>query len=496
MLQRKKDLLAVVGDYRIGAVEDHLELVRDPYMRRYARPDGPNLTISDKKEDSQYPSSDQTLRGDRKVAKDANTLRMSISLRLRHPGHIGLRTIYRQYSALPTPRMLYLSANLRHRLLKVLGTPKTKNSKSMLRYFSVIGDVKDCGLSLQRREWNAALALASQYARSITDAEAESGLHLWNEMEKSGGHLGNGVTFNILFDAAAKSGNFTLAERIYKEMESRGIEFNRYHHVSLIHFFGLRGDVDGIRAAYKEMVEAGEMIDTVVLNCLIASFFRAGDEDAALRVYDHMKNGGSKGATIPSPDYHANRVVAQVLIMFGKVGQQHPAMRSSFQQLASTTPDLRTYRILIRHHAIKGNLNRVVQFLDEMKRFDVPLHGAIFLLLFKAFANHGGHRQSAWTKDRLQNLFSALLQAVDNGVNNLYIDTWLAGWALKACMRCGDESLVLDTYIELKARWQLPPDREEYMEHFLHQLLNDSHTGWSKKLGHRKAPHQRGLTAM
>lgn len=474
---KKDELLAIVDHEHSGTVDDHLQFVRDPYFRRYAQPDGPNLTISDRAEDINYPSRNEALRGDPKVAETVKKLRKVLNMRLKHPALVGLRTIYTIYCSLPKPRMLHLPATLRHRLLKVLGAPKRRNSKSMLRFFAVIGEVQDCGLTLRRREWNAALALASQYVSYTTDTEAEATLRLWNEMERTGGEKGNGVTFNILFDAASKSGNFTLAEKIYGEMVSRGIPFNRYHHVSLIHFFGLKKDQDGIRAAYKEMVDAGEMIDTVVLNCLIASFLRAGDEAAALRVYDYMKSNNPKVPALPAADYRMSRVAVQVLMMFGKVGRNHPSMRPILQEAVINTPDLQTYRILLSHYGITaGNINRVVQFLDEMKWFDVPVHGAIFLILFKAFTQHGGRPYLGWTEERLRSVFSSLLHIIDNsnnGDHKLYIDTWLAGWALRAFLRCSNKEAVLDTYGELKSRWQLPGDRVEYMEAFLHRLLNE-----------------------
>ncbi|KAL2755284.1 hypothetical protein ACRALDRAFT_1082421 [Sodiomyces alcalophilus JCM 7366] len=475
---KKDELLGIIDHEHAGTVDDHLQFVRDPYLRRYAQPDGPNLTISDREEDINYPSRDEALRGDQEVAETVKKLRKVLNMRLKHPALVGLRKIYAIYCTLPRPRMLHLPAPLRHRLLKVLGTPKRRNSKSMLRFFAVIGEVQDCGLTLRRREWNAALALASQYVSQTTDTEAEATLRLWNEMERNGGEKGNGVTFNILFDAASKSGNFALAEKIYSEMVSRGIPFNRYHHVSLIHFFGLKKDQDGIRAAYKEMVDAGEMIDTVVLNCLIASFLRAGDEGAALRVYDYMKSNSPNAAALPAADYRMNRVAVQVLMMFGKVGRNHPSMRPVFQEAVVNTPDLQTYRILLSHYGINaGNLNRVVQFLDEMKWFNVPVHGAVFLILFKAFTQHGGRPYLGWTEDRLRSVFSSLLHIIDNDNDqNLYIDTWLAGWALRAFLRCSNKDAVLDSYGELKSRWQLPGDRVEYMEAFLHRLLDEKNS--------------------
>lgn len=481
-LAGRESLLAAVDENDPGTVEEHLELVRDPYLRRYPEPDGPNLRISDKPQDAFYPSQDEAVRGDPKVQEITEKMRLALSMRLRQPARVSLRSICRLYYALPEPRMLNLPARVRQRFLKALGTPKVRDSRSMLRYFSIIGEIKQCGLTLRRREWNSALAFASQYVGRTSSAEAESVLQLWNEMEKVGGAKSNDVTFNILFDAAAKSGNFRLAERIHDEMESRGFRFNRYHHVSLIHFFGLKRDGDGVRAAYKEMVDSGEIIDTVVFNCLIASFIRAGDEAAALRVYDHMKGASLKSTITPRADGYANKKMTEVLMMFAQVGREHPSMRSSLQGLASVAPDFQTYRILLDHFAWRrGNMNKVTQFLDEMKWFPVDFHGSIFLILFKAFAKHGGPRSSSWTEIQLQNVSSSLLHALDQQSSTLYIDTWLVGWGLKAFMKCAGRTAVLEFWEQMRSRWNFGSDRIVYLEQFLHRVLEGDEAGVLKR---------------
>ena len=121
----------------------------------------------------------------------------------------------------------------------------------MLRYLSVVDDMKGTAIPLSTYEWTSALSFASRYVARSTVVEVESALHMWREMEHVAGVKGNDATFNVLFDVACKAGKFTLAEMIYKEMRARGFEFTRYHHVSQIHYYGLKGDGDGARAAYK-----------------------------------------------------------------------------------------------------------------------------------------------------------------------------------------------------------------------------------------------------
>jgi len=456
-----------------GTVEEHLQFFRDPYLRGYAPADGPRIVVSARKDDIEYPSLDEVMQANQKEQEILRNLRVAVIARLRHRPGSSLDTIYQIYQQLPEPRMAYIPARLRHQLLRVFGQPKKKDSKSMLRYFATVADVKNAGLPLTQAEWNGAISFASRYVGTSTVVESESALNLWREMEQDAGIKGNDVTFNILFDVASKAGNFTLAEMIYKEMESRGHAFNRYHYVSLIHFFGLKLDGSGVRAAYREMVKAGEIVDSVVLNCVISGLLRAGEEEAADRVYERMKASADDAAEMPQRNYSTNKMVTRVLMMLAKVGRRHPPLQPGFQSLAPLTPDLHTYRVLVNHYGVRmADLTKVAQYLDEMKFFKIPLHGAIFLALFKGFERHGGVPGSAWSEQRLDGIWAAFLEALDSGVVGLRVETWLAMWALRAFDRCSGRERVLQAYEALESRWKLDQANARFMMDFLHTLLN------------------------
>ena len=468
----RAQLMELVGRNGEGSVQEHFDFHRDPYRRGYAQPDGPKLQVSDKKHDVEYPSREDTVQVSDEVQDLMPKLYSAIGQRLRHPNRMSLDAIYKLYTQLPEPRMLFLSWQWRSKLLKVMGTPPKRDMESMLRYFALVADVKNAGLTLRRTQWNFALAFATKYATRTTAQEMESALRLWREMERGANVMGNDVTFNVLFDVAAKSGNFTLADMIYKEMESRGIEFNRFHHVSLIHYFGLRLDSGGVRAAYKEMVDSGEMIDTIVLNCVISGLLRCGEETAAEETYQQMKKTHSLAADMPQRDYMMNKVVTRVLMMFTKVGKQHPELQESLQTRIELTPDLHTYKLLVQHFAIRvGNLPKVAQYLDEMKHLGVQVHPTIFLALFKGFYTHGGFPGSDWSERRLMALLDALYQAKDEKGKTFRIERWLVIWALRAVKRCSSNEVVLETFDAMTQRWDIQGDREQFMHGILENIV-------------------------
>lgn len=471
----KEQLMSYVRQEGTASVDEHMDFYRDPYMSGYAQSDGPKLQVSDKRRDVEYPSKEETFKINDETRQLILKLCQAISYRLRHPSRASLDPIYKLYLQLPEPRMLYLTWNWRDRLLKVMGMPSKRDTESMLRYFALVADIKNAGLTLRRTHWNLALAFAAKYAARASNAEMESALRLWREMERGAKIKGNDVTFNILFDVASKAGNFTLAEMIYKEMERRGIPYNRYHHVSLIHYFGLKLDSSGVRAAYKEMVEAGEMVDTIVLNCVISGLLRCGEESAAEETYHRMKTGSTLMPMMPDRNYTMGRVITKVLMMFTRIGKKHPEMQKAFQKNVQLVPNLHTYKLFVEHYAIKvGDLSKVAQYLDEMKYLKITIHPTIFLALFKGFYIHGGYSSSEWSEKRLEGVLMALYQAKDEGVKGFRIDRWLVIWALRAVNKCSNTEAVIRTFDAMADRWDIPADRHPFMHSILDNICNGS----------------------
>ncbi|KAK8025990.1 hypothetical protein PG990_003813 [Apiospora arundinis] len=472
----KEELLGFMDYYDDISVEERLDFLKDPYMRKYAPPEDTSLNISDRPYELLAPTPEEVERGSQEDMETVAKLRAAVYSRLLRPHNVDLEVIYDIYLQLPGHRIPYLSARLRHALFAALGIVERKSPKAMLRYFNVVADTKASGFTLSRTEWNTAMSFASRYVGTSSDVEAEAALHLWREMEHDVGVKGNEVTFNILFDVASKAGKFALAEMIYQEMNTRGFQFNRFHHVSLIHFFGLKMDGGGVRAAYRQMVNASEIIDSTVLNCVMAGLLRCGEEDSALQLYNKMKATDRRSKIIPERNYTLQKKMTKVFLMFARVGRKHPELQRGFQSTSLTTPDLYTYRILVNHFGVKlGDMSKVAQFLDEMKFFRVPLHGSVFLALFKGFNRYGNTEGSDWSTQRLESVWHAFLDAHDDGADGLYISTWMAMWILRSFAECTrSQDRVLDAYEELSSRWELDQQNRSFMLDFLHKLLGRS----------------------
>ena len=460
----REELLALVDDY-----DGEYQLPFNERPGRYQPSDGPNLTVSDKEED-EWPPPHHTWPCGPDVKETIERLDCTLEYFSLDPVET-----YKIYRELPAPRAPYLEAKTRHRLLRHLSVVERKDEESMLRYFSVIDDMKSSAIPLTTAEWTSAISFAARYVNRSTEAEVEAALQMWREMEHVVGVKGNDATFNVLFDVACKAGKFTLAEMIYTEMGTRGFKYNRFHHVSRIHFYGLQGDGDGARAAYKAMVEAGEIVDTVVLNAMISALIQSHEATAAENVYERMKRAhlGNKNSRLPPKDFKSRREINLSLLKLAKLGRGDPAKLAKYHQESIIAPDTQTYRILVNYFAVRaGELDKVAKYLDEMKRFEIPVHGALFLALLKGFAIHGGIRYTEWTDDRLESVWKSFLQAIDDGVGDLYISKWIAMWALRAFLKCSGKSRTVDVWEEIRQRWTPSEEDMDFIMKTLQPLLD------------------------
>ena len=364
---------------------------------------------------------------------------------------------FEAYSNLPFPGVSYLLEDTCRLLFYRLSVVETKSRISKMRYLSVVDDMKSAGLSITPAEWNSAIAFCGQCLTYITAADVEIALRMWTEMEQEANIRGGTVTFNILFDLAAKAEKFVLAEMILKEMGDRDLKYNRYSRNAFIFYYGLKGDGAGVRKAYREYVEAGEIVDTVVMNTVITALIRAGEPAAAEQVYERMKRMHTKqtGHGIPLGNWRETRDLGRLLNRAARHFKNDSGKLRQLQEEQSIAPDTRTYLHLVEYHASQsGEIRRIAVLLSEMQHLGLPVHGRIFTKLFKGFAFHGGVRYTSWTRSRLESVWESMLEASDQGPDNVSVPKWMVIWAVRAFERCAGRQRTLEIWSELRRRWE------------------------------------------
>ena len=371
--------------------------------------------------------------------------------------------VYKAYLTLPFPGVYYLTPQERNKLLQRLAVVERKQEKVLLRYLSVLDDMRAANIPLSREHWNSSIYLAGRSLSKVTAVEVESALRMWREMEEDANVEGNIVTYNILFNIAARAEKPVLAEMILKEMQTREHGLNRYAYVDLIYYYGIRGDSEKIRQTYVEYVKRGQIVDTVVLNCVIASLLRAGESQAADHVYQRMRNIHAKqsGMRPPPNDWKRTRELGRVLYRAARDFAKAPELCRKLQDQQSLAPDVHTYVIFLEHHVSRtGEMQSIVKLLDEMQCLSLPLSGRIFMELFRGFALHGGLRYTMWTGPRLEGVWRSFIDLADQNLGEVYIAKWLSIWTLRAFMSCCGKGRALDIREELKSRWK-PNDHDE-----------------------------------
>ena len=346
------------------------------------------------------------------------------------------RALHDIYLKLPSPGVAYLPTSLIRLFLQRMSTPWTKSEKSMLRYLSLIDDMQRANLPISRSEWSSAIYLAGRSFARVTSGDMRSAFKLWRQMEHEAGVESSHVTFNILFDIAVRAGKYPIAQSLLKEMHERGLKLNRLGRVSLIYYYGLRGDGDSVRKAYRDFVDAGEIVDTLVLNCVIAALLNAQEPTAAEQIYERMKNLQQRFQLRQRPDGSetlylryphgghaatidrelASNSLGRVLLRASQLKSKLPEHHSELQSVMPLTPNLSTFRSMISYHAnVSGNLNRLTVLMNEMiEVFNLPFQSVNFQVLFKGFALHGtmGDPDCTWNLNRLNLAWDACRNSI------------------------------------------------------------------------------------
>ena len=342
------------------------------------------------------------------------------------PGRF-LHFIWSIYQRLRPPRPRYLSDNTIRSLFRHLAWVEFRDLESCQRYFTFLNECAGEGVPILPQEWNTAISFAARWTRNATSEEVKTAIETWMRMEKSGAEATN-VTFNILFDAAARAGRFALADTIFNEIKVRELPLDRNFRTSMIYYAGLRRDGDAVRQAFRDLVNAGEIVDTAVMNCVIVSLVRAGEAASAENVFSKMKDlhetkFGALGPKNWRERKQLNVALNREALRLRQDREQHESsffggsfstddQRERAQRAAPIHPDAQTCRILLKYHASRsGNLVRCRELIAEMKKGGQSVHGSVYMYLLKGFCVHGGHAYTAWNRKALEEFWEEFLRA-------------------------------------------------------------------------------------
>ncbi|KAJ5105448.1 hypothetical protein NUU61_002795 [Penicillium alfredii] len=349
--------------------------------------------------------------------------------------------LFRLYRDISSPGVAQLSKRSRGAMLRRFANPQNRRWVDARRYLALVEDMVTAGLPISRSLWASAIHLSGRASGPVLKRDLIRSIGLWQQMEHVAKVQADDVVFNILFDISIKAGQFTVADRLQEEMRRRGISFSRCGKVSKIYYHGLRKDVEGIRETFDDFVRSGELVDTVVLNCLNAAFLRAGDAQTAEQLYARMleaqANAPHPSSNDPDSPIRPNltseftayrtrtRELGRLLKKSAALKERLPEYHRALQDSLPMAPDTRTFHVFLRHYAYQsGQLDSFMAVLRDMERtFSVPPRGIIYLFLFEGFALHG-RRKKSWSAERLRLTWHAYLRALHDSrarLDGLYL---------------------------------------------------------------------------
>ncbi|KAJ5673859.1 hypothetical protein N7462_009298 [Penicillium macrosclerotiorum] len=323
--------------------------------------------------------------------------------------------LFRLYRDIPVPGVAKLSKRSRGDLLRRFANPPDRRWADARRYLALVQDMVAADLPMSRSLWTSAIYFAGRGNGSgrVMKRDLVRAIGIWQQMEHVAGLQSDDVVFNILFDVAIKAGQFTVANRLEEERIKRGIGFSRFGLISRIYSFGLRKDLDKISRTFEEFVQSGELVDTVVLNSLCASFLRAGDTVAAEALVadpsplDHALS--SEFGEYRKSARKLGRLLKHSKVLKHRLPDHHRVLQNSL----SMAPDTRTFYIFLRYYAHQsGQFDQFIAVLRDMEdTYTVPPRNIIYMLLFEGFALHGDRKRS-WSAERLRQTWHAYLRAL------------------------------------------------------------------------------------
>lgn len=353
----------------------------------------------------------------------------SLAMHLRNKPGFRTEKIWSAYVNLPHPRMRYLEQKHIRRLFRHMAWVEKRNLENSQRYFSLLEDALAVNVKSDPSWWNTAISFAGRWVRRIGADDVKAAIETWLRMEREGGVSANNVTFNILFDVAVKAGRFALADTIHAELVRRDLELNRYFRTSMIYYAGKRGDAENVRALFRELVAAGEIVDTAVMNCVILSLVRCGEAASAEHVMAKMKLlHEQKFGTAALKDWRGKKFMGRQLDDFAREFREERAKhlasffgspnsnddkKEEMQRAAPIAPDPLTYSILIHWHTdVSGNLDRIREHLAALKQAGYRIQHNVYFNVFNGFNKHGGYAFTAWNRKTLEMFWQEYVESV------------------------------------------------------------------------------------
>ncbi|KAI5813560.1 hypothetical protein BZA77DRAFT_268382 [Pyronema omphalodes] len=390
------------------------------------------------------------------------------------PKSVTNNQLFGAYYHLPGNRVSYLERITMERLLLRFTSVPIRTQDTMFQYLTILEDMRAAGIPLTREEWNQASSFVLRSMKYTTPEDLNLAVQMLHESDKNlPTPRADITTFNILLDGATCAGRLDMATSLLREIRDRNLQYDRFTYTTLMMYHAKSKNAPAVQTTYGDLVDAGEVVDTVILNALMTTLLDVGKEAEANGIYEYMKRVALATSEKPSTkllDWSQARRIQRLLkgrdILWAKAYFEEVGVRLA--------PDYISFHLWIHHYCRVGDWGKVQYHIEDMQLFSCPVDRNVYLSILKGFAWHGHTGDVVkegpnageilpWNQDQLQVILNLLLNEELNVIGHW--DRVMAVWVIRAISATfqGNHDVLRSTWAEITRQWT---KNGMYVNHF------------------------------
>ncbi|KAI9280744.1 hypothetical protein BY458DRAFT_500243 [Sporodiniella umbellata] len=304
-----------------------------------------------------------------------------------------------------------------------LRAPATKTN--YFRLFTIVDDMKAKDVPLRFTEYNSLIAqIGNQPEVMLRPYHLSDALNLFDEMQKDKAIKPSVEIYNTLIALASRLSEYRTAQKLYRDMKTRGIEADVYTYTTLIRLLGKIKDVQGLQQIIEEakskLTPEGKR-SVAFWNAQMLAYRTNALEEKAEAILSQLKR---------------------------KARRKENKIRSGKWRKGLPSPDAESYRILIEQAILeKRPMAEPLALLRDMKAMSIKPFARIYNSLFRAFMIPIGETLPADEKTEKQKQLKKLFLNYKRDIefvepNSETVYTLVSGFLDLGEIKCALESFV------------------------------------------------------
>lgn len=224
-------------------------------------------------------------------------------------------------------------------------------------------------------------------------SECELALDVYEQLVAEG-CAPNLVTYNIMIDAYARTGQWARAVEVLDSIARQGLIPEARTYNSIISACGKASQPAAAAQVYERMLVDGVEPTSTTYTSVISAFGRVGKVDEAFRVYRDMAARGCEANVI---------TYSSLISVCERAGRVELALKLFDEMRESgVRPNVVTYNAIVSACAHAGMWQRAAELVDSMGSFGCRPDGLTFATLATAYERGGQWKQALITMERAQ----------------------------------------------------------------------------------------------